>query len=255
MWDVTSGEEIRRFTGHPAHIVSAAFSPDGLTAVSADASGVMMLWNVATEQEIRRFAGDENDPWHSVQFSPDGKTLVATRQSALIIQFDVATGAEIRHFEGHTARVHNFAFSSDGQRALSGSDDGTVILWDVANGSVLYRFRHSGPVPRVDITLDGRFGIGGGNPIVLWDLHTGEAIRTYDAASFSLFFAPDNHTVLSGQYPDVIELWRIDATLEELLDWTYTNRYIPELTCEQRALYRLEPPCEEAGISSTTGPE
>jgi hypothetical protein len=28
------------------------------------------------------------------------------------------------------------------------------------------------------------------------------------------------------------------------LEWIRANRYIPELTCNQRELYRLEPLCE-----------
>jgi len=32
--------------------------------------------------------------------------------------------------------------------------------------------------------------------------------------------------------------------LDELIAWTIANRYVPELTCDQRKLYRLEPACE-----------
>jgi len=242
LWDVNTGEEIRRFTGNPAGISSVAFSPDGRTAVSSGFGGAMILWDVATGQEIRRFEGYEGKPWEYVEFSPDGQTLAATYWDALIVLWDVATAAEIRHFEGHSARSMRFTFSGDGQRALSGSDDNTMILWDVASGAILRRFRNCCPIPQVDITSDGRFGIGGNN---LWDLNTGEAIRSYNASPFTFSFAPDNHTVLMGQYNDRVELWRIDATLNELLAWTRTNRYIPELTCDQRELYRLEPLCGE----------
>jgi len=42
-----------------------------------------------------------------------------------------------------------------------------------------------------------------------------------------------------------VALWRIDASLDELVAWTHANRNVPELTCAQRALYRLEPLCPE----------
>jgi hypothetical protein len=29
------------------------------------------------------------------------------------------------------------------------------------------------------------------------------------------------------------------------LDWIEANRYVPELTCPQRDLYRIEPLCDE----------
>jgi len=41
-----------------------------------------------------------------------------------------------------------------------------------------------------------------------------------------------------------LALWRIDASLDELVTWTKNNHYISELTCEQRELYRIEPMCE-----------
>ena len=34
---------------------------------------------------------------------------------------------------------------------------------------------------------------------------------------------------------------------DDLLTWFVASRYLPELTCEQRVQYRVEPPCEEAG--------
>ena len=49
---------------------------------------------------------------------------------------------------------------------------------------------------------------------------------------------------LAGYENGAVELWRIDATREQLLEWAQTNRYIPDLTCNQRELYRLEPLCE-----------
>jgi hypothetical protein len=30
-----------------------------------------------------------------------------------------------------------------------------------------------------------------------------------------------------------------------LLSWIAANRYVPELTCQQRVQYRIEPLCEE----------
>ena len=36
----------------------------------------------------------------------------------------------------------------------------------------------------------------------------------------------------------------MDTTLDKLLAWMEVNNYIPELTCEQRELYGVEPLCE-----------
>jgi hypothetical protein len=39
--------------------------------------------------------------------------------------------------------------------------------------------------------------------------------------------------------------YRVDATQQDLLAWIAANRHIPELTCQQRERYRIEPLCDE----------
>lgn len=81
----------------------------------------------------------------------------------------------------------------------------------------------------------------------LWDVETGEEIRRYgNGWVISSAFNTDGRQALAGYRNGAVELWRIDSTLDELLEWTQANRYIPEVTCEQRELYRLEPLCDES---------
>jgi hypothetical protein len=88
----------------------------------------------------------------------------------------------------------------------------------------------------------------------LIDLATGTVIRHFDGLHgfpISNQFTPDGHTVLVGFSGGQVEQWRIDS-LDELLAWTRANRHIPELTCDQRELYRLEPLCENVAPLPTT---
>ena len=99
------------------------------------------------------------------------------------------------------------------------------------------------------MTDDGSLGMADN---LLWDLNTGELIRRYAQGVFQPIFLPDNRTALMNT-DDNMELWRIDATFDELLTWTHANRYIPELTCDQLELYRLESQCEPESPQFTTG--
>ncbi|MEP6988577.1 MAG: hypothetical protein ABI970_23445, partial [Chloroflexota bacterium] len=94
------------------------------------------------------------------------------------------------------------------------------------------------------------FGVSGsklgGNSAVIIDLSTGSLIRHFDGLDgypTSNTFMPDGHSVLVGYSTGKVEQWRID-TRDELLAWVHANRYIPDLTCDQRELYRLEPLCK-----------
>ena len=40
-----------------------------------------------------------------------------------------------------------------------------------------------------------------------------------------------------------VGLWQT-LPLRELIDWVYDNRFVRDLTCEERALYRIQPLCD-----------
>ena len=62
---------------------------------------------------------------------------------------------------------------------------------------------------------------------------------------FDIAMSPDGSTVLSGSSERTIVQWRLDnPTLDELVSWIEENRYVRQLTCEERAMYQIEPLCE-----------
>ena len=72
-----------------------------------------------------------------------------------------------------------------------------------------------------------------------------DVLRRYGNGWIMRFdFTEDGNQALAGYRDGSLEMWRIDATLDELLTWTENHRYIPDLTCEQRELYGVEPLCE-----------
>ena len=49
LWDVTTGEHLKTFTGHTAKISSLCFSPDGGTLATGCEGGTVLLWDVVPE--------------------------------------------------------------------------------------------------------------------------------------------------------------------------------------------------------------
>jgi WD40 repeat protein len=241
LWNLETGEEIRRFKGHPAQVACLAVSPDGSTFLSGATDGTLFLWEVATGKLIRRFEGEPQ--WvASVTFSPDGKTALSGFWRNNLILWDVETGQILRRLVGHTGIVGDVAFRRDGKTALSGGQN-DALLWNLTDGTIIGHFP-GGKVLSPDERLV--FGDFGAFP-VLWDVATASIIREYaiaDRRAYFNAFTPDSRRLLLGFSDGGLELWRMDATLDDLLIWTRASRYIPELTCEQRALYQLEPLCE-----------
>src|SRR5262249_42606869 len=46
LWDLTSGEELRRFLGHDAPVMRVLFSPNGNRLISSDLKGGIKEWDV-----------------------------------------------------------------------------------------------------------------------------------------------------------------------------------------------------------------
>ena len=172
LWDVATGRAIRRFEGHDGWVRTVAFSPDGRTAVSggfvgdsvsaAVNPGELILWNLETGEEVRRFGGESGGHPSGVQavaFSPDGRTVLASSglfadvlMEFSLILWDVGTGEMVRSFE---VEHDNFsvAISPDGRTALTGAQDWNVYLWDLATGERIQTFEgHQAPVTAVAFT-------------------------------------------------------------------------------------------------------
>lgn len=151
LWDVQTGEKINTIAnvvntrrGERLPVRAVAFSPDGETLASIDASSDIQLWDVDTGKHKNTFSQNSED-WTegaALVFSPDGKKLVSTVDYHRIAIWDVNTGKLQDSLTGHTRSVNRLIYSADGTTLLSGSADGTVLLWKM----------RSSPLPRLKIT-------------------------------------------------------------------------------------------------------
>lgn len=149
LWDLASGEELRRFEGHSAWIHDVVFSPDGEQFLSVSDDKTLIQWDVDSGEIVQQFSS-ASDAISSAVFSPDG-TIIAGGFGTYrypagggdldhnIHLWDAATGEEIEQLQGHEGAVTALQFSPDGQTLLSGSTDETVRLWDVDSGAQVRR--------------------------------------------------------------------------------------------------------------------
>ena len=64
-------------------------SSDERYVISADQFAVVILWDFATGEEIRRFYGHEGFAWEA-KFSPDGQTALSVSWEGSIIEWQIA---------------------------------------------------------------------------------------------------------------------------------------------------------------------
>ncbi|MFO0850788.1 MAG: protein kinase [Gemmataceae bacterium] len=105
-----------------------AFAPDGRTLATADMTGELGLWDVATGVARARLGGHTDEVW-ALAYSPDGKTLASAGKDGIVRLWQAATGRQLLAFQEIPAWVHSLAFSPDGTVLAAALHDGTVRLW------------------------------------------------------------------------------------------------------------------------------
>jgi WD40 repeat protein len=228
LWDVATGQEIRRWKCKD-RTNSLAFSPDGKTLASTDEPNVVHLWDPATGKERRRLEGHKGYIY-SLAFSPDGKQVASAgwREKTAIF-WDVATGQEVGRLTDPTHEVYQVLFSPNGKTLVTGSAKGLISWWDLATSKVAKKFEgHNDFVEALALTRDGRTLFSGSRdgPIRVWDVETAKEVRTLERSSKrgsrigAMALSPNEKVLASCEYHhgwggNVVRLWDI-ATGKEI---------------------------------------
>ena len=200
VWELASGRELRRLTGHDGAVFSVAFSPDGRQALTGGADGTARIWDVETGEQLRWFLPAVGEWCTGARFLPHSRRVVTagesihlsesggaqidleamTRYSGVAVSadgrvvaggdvdprrlkaWDARTGREICEVPGSFDHVRSVALSADGRLLASGARDGVVRVWDLASGREFRSFAvHDSGVESVDISRDARIVVCG----------------------------------------------------------------------------------------------
>ncbi len=132
LWDITAREVIDTW---PAALFD--FSPQGQILITQSQDNTVILWDMATRQQIGMYMEAEAHrrvgPSEEFWFSPDGQTLAIDKSDGTISLWNMST-----HSEMLIEAQHIFDFSPDGQILLTDNEnDFNVQLWDVTSGQEL----------------------------------------------------------------------------------------------------------------------
>ncbi len=90
LWDAVTGRLLHSLSGHTNSVISASFSPDGRTIVTASRDKTALLWNTATGELLHTLSG-HTLPVNSAAFSPDGRTILTTSDDRTARLWDAAS--------------------------------------------------------------------------------------------------------------------------------------------------------------------
>jgi WD40 repeat protein len=210
IWDLTTGERIRRLVANDILVAVLGFSPGGRMLAVQRADAVCLV-HVPTGKEKRRWPGRRRKLWAA--FSDDSKSFTVCDSAATFITnktweitttlqtWDVATGESLRKVkkDGANGKHGALALSSDGTSLLCSGPGGPVehVRWDswevdrrIAVPGFVWRAKRVAAFSPDDkvVAIACRGGV-----IQLFDVATGRAVRpdgaNRDAISAAAFTA------------------------------------------------------------------
>jgi WD40 repeat protein len=226
LWDMATGKLLHTLSEPDGQVRKAVFSPDGTTLATASIiprpqwHGLVKLWDAKTGA-LRGVLPTPNtmSSVTGLAFSPDGKTLVLSDESGVAVQmWDTATRVLQRTVAEHPSRWPNsgwegavttaVAFAPDGGLLATSYLDEAVRLWDVHKGILQGVPLHGAGVARgIAFSPDGMSLTGYNYAANLWDVRTGQLLRTVDLSLGNMprdgvAFSPDGTSLLGvGYYP------------------------------------------------------
>ncbi|MBL8132658.1 MAG: protein kinase [Anaerolineae bacterium] len=243
---LSTGEVTFSRSLHSSPVLALTVSADGEWAASSAQGEGLLIWNTGTGEIVSAIAG--GGVVLDLALSPDRSLLAFGAEESDVVLWDTGESREQARLRGHAEAVSAVAFSPDGARAASGSRGGVIIVWDVASGVETLRLTgHARDVWSVAFSPDGRslVSAGGDGAIIRWDAATGEQIERFTAANspaLKIALHPSTGLIASGDGQGVTQVWQVFAR-EALIGWMRANHYIRDLTCQERAFYRVEPFC------------
>jgi small GTP-binding protein len=216
LWNLESGSSVHvlMLRGHSVGKLTAAFSPDGESAICCSSSAAT-LWNLDTGKVSWSTAKQAAGYIGSIAFSPDGKTALLGRPGGSIAVHDVKNGRLLQELSGHTGSAMALAFSPDGRHALSGSVDKTLRLWDLDSGRSLRVLEgHTGSVSTVAFDSTGTRALSGASDytVCLWDIESGRALRLLAESTgpvVATVFSLDGKAALAGDDCGLLYGWSL----------------------------------------------
>jgi len=209
LWDLSSGEEIRRFVPIPRDITmqknfsyptarSVEISHDGTRLLVGSNDRTVILFDFNSGEEIMKFKGDRSSCTScniTASFSADGKSFVSQYDSTFVWNID--SGKKIKVMDGRSSRDGKAYYTPDGKHIIS-SYYKNIIIYNARTGNPVTQFEgHIKNITDLKISPDGNLLITGSEDrtACLWEIPTGKKIRSFEG-----FLNDVDEAVLSDGY-------------------------------------------------------
>jgi WD40 repeat protein len=207
-----------RLSGHEGKVTSVAFTPDGVTLVTASYDdSTIRTWDLRSRSQVDAVTS-EHRPTDMI-VCPDGTVVVADAYGNMTkLPLQQGELGEPREIDGDAARISRIALHPEGTVIASTGWKDPVRLWDLAaeRNRCLGR---SDSMRGIAFSPDGRWLAAGGhdNTFTVWDLERRWAPRRTHEVSWAdeqsevwaIAFSPDGALLATGHLDSSISIWDV----------------------------------------------
>ncbi len=227
---VDDPSKCKQYTGHKAATTVATFSPSGYYVASGDESGIVRVWDCASDDLILKgeypiLSGRIN----AIAWDADSKRIIAVGDGKERYGhcFTYDSGNTVGEISGHTSQVNAVAIRPcRPYRAATVSDDAGLVFYQ----GPPFKFAQSVRGKHTNFVRDVKFSPSGGHvvsvgadrSIVLYEGKTGQFERQISNAHDGGIFAVDwcdEKSFVTCSADSTVRLWSVDSPKKPEKTW------------------------------------
>lgn len=189
--NMKAGQKAHLFCKHESPVTALALAPDGRSALTGDAGGDLMWWDLASgavTQRVRAHVGAVL----AIAIAPEGSLALSGGADGATRVWDLSCGCHAFPIgnSGVGAEISAVAFSTNGRAFFAGDMEGRIDRWAADTGNFLHSMSASEPIASVRcfdgmitaVTAPGPSEIAAHPRVLRWDAQTRRPLPCFEKA-------------------------------------------------------------------------